>query len=107
MPPTTAPPSEVPPQPVDPPDGVEITPPLDGEAIDPGDQVVDVGHLSAPEREELEAELDPAPVLAETGHDDSGTAILGFVVFATGVGLTALGSWRRRSRGGRPRGSAG
>jgi LPXTG-motif cell wall-anchored protein len=65
--------------------------------VDPGDQVVDVGPLSTSEREQLESDLDPAAALPATGHDDVGPAALGLAVFLTGVGLTALAGWRRRT----------
>jgi LPXTG-motif cell wall-anchored protein len=71
--------------------------------VDPGDQVMDLGPVSPSEREQQESELDPVTGLPTTGHNDRGAAAVGFAIFAAGVGLTALGSWRRRTHGDRGR----
>jgi hypothetical protein len=83
VPPSTAPPTDQPPPLTDPPEGVEIMPPTEAEAIDPpastttlpggttvpgattvpgeGDVTNDVGALTPQERVTLEQDLDPVP----------------------------------------------
>jgi hypothetical protein len=96
-PPTEAPASETPPPPVDPPGGAETTPPVEAEVIDPGDQTVDLGELTPPEREVLESELDQQGPLAATGSQTLELALMGAAAIGFGVGLTKLAAWRRRS----------
>jgi LPXTG-motif cell wall-anchored protein len=90
--PTVAPPSEVPPPVVDPPNGAEIVPPTEAKVIDPGGQVVDLGPLTPTERVTLEAELD---ALAATGTNSVLSVGAGIVVIGTG-GLLLYLSRRRR-----------
>ncbi len=93
-PPTTAPPSERPPPVVDPPNGVEITGPVEAVVIDPSDVTYDLGELSVPERVALEAQLDP---LAATGTNLVPIGITGLLIILLGGALIAIPGRRRRS----------
>jgi hypothetical protein len=94
-PPTTAPPSVVPPGPTDPPGGIEIVPPTEAVTVDPGDQLVTLGSLDAPERVVLESEIDSE--LAYTGQNLGLVVGLGIVLAAAGAGIV-LGTRPRRRR---------
>ena len=91
--PTTAPPGVVPPGPTDPGGGVEIVPPTEAEVVDPGNEVVDLGQLTPPERVELESELDAD--LAYTGQNLVLVVGLGLVLVVAGLGFV-LGTRSRR-----------
>ena len=108
-PPTTAPSSVQPPPLVDPPNGVEIVPPVESETIDPGPKIVTLGPLSPSQRMTLEDELDvsaPAPTGAPPaglgGASTSNGISVGWVV-AGGIlvlvaALATLALWRYRRR---------
>jgi hypothetical protein len=82
---------------MDPPNGAEITPPVEAEVIDPGEQTVDLGPLTPSEREELEGELDQQGPLPATGSQTLDLALIGFAVIVFGVGLAELAAWCRRN----------
>lgn len=106
-PPTTAPPTERPPEVVNPPDGAEITPPVEAEVIDPGDKVVDLGPLSPQERVTLEEELDQVPSGAPAAGLGGASApnspstdwlVAGEVLAAAAVIAGGVAAWRYRRR---------
>jgi hypothetical protein len=100
--PTTAPPSEKPPDVVTPSDAEQPLPAVDAEAIDPGDNVVDLGALDDSEKVTLEQELQDE--LAYTGFDL--LRLAGFGALAVGIGA-ALVLGTRSNRRSRPRGRTG
>ena len=89
---------------VDPPDGVEIMPPLEAEVIDPRDKVVDLGPLEPSERVILEDELDPIPSgapQAGLGGASTSSGLSSGWLTAGGIFLVLGGAasftlWRRR-----------
>jgi hypothetical protein len=68
-------------------------PPTEAVAVDPGDEVVDLGPLSPPERVELESEVDVD--LAYTGQNLVLVVGLGIVLVVAGFGFV-LGTRSRR-----------
>jgi LPXTG-motif cell wall-anchored protein len=71
-------------------------PPEEAVAIDPGDQVVDLGPVPPAEEVEQEAEIDQESTLAGTGSSDAPMAITGLVVLLIGGSLVAVSARRRR-----------
>ena len=78
---------------------------MEAETIDPGDQVVDLGPLTPPERVTLEAELDPVPSGApqaglggaSTSNEFPAAWVVAGGMFLLLAGLSGFLAWRRRS----------
>jgi hypothetical protein len=86
-----------PPPLTDPPDGVEVMPPLEAVVVDPVNKVVDLGPLAVPQRTDLEAALDPPPPLAGTGLNETGMVLAALGLILAGS-LLVVGSHRLQKK---------